>query len=228
MEEGHTKYKAEATRYNDFKEYDETAKSNGRDLKESIGKVVEFEKMMKQNPVAAMEFVLREAGPRKQDGSPLTMTDVATFISGQHPDQRLQSANTRIQQLEAENSRLKQESEAPKVVDKFLSDNPEAGDYIDDIAFVLKNGNIPSGKLEDALEFVKRFKPNAASNAASSQSSTSTQSAQAHTQAPAEIPLNPAGQKSVSGSPGGINPASQRPAPKSTREALQRAAARLG
>ncbi|WP_201027741.1 hypothetical protein, partial [Salmonella enterica] len=68
-----TKYREAGERYEPIRQFDEIAKSNGRELKDSLAKLVEVERALTQNPIAGLEAVLREVGPRKADGSHLNL-----------------------------------------------------------------------------------------------------------------------------------------------------------
>ncbi len=72
-------------RYDDLREFDELAKSNGRDLRESLMKLNHIENTMQQNPIAALNAILAEVGPRKADGQPINIMEVAQFLSQQGP-----------------------------------------------------------------------------------------------------------------------------------------------
>lgn len=54
-------------RYEPLRQYDDLARSNGRNLHESLQKVVAVEDAIARNPVTALDMILREIGPRKQD-----------------------------------------------------------------------------------------------------------------------------------------------------------------
>ncbi|MCY1741162.1 hypothetical protein [Ensifer sp. SL37] len=218
-EKGIQKYKENADRWEGVREWDEIARKNGRaeGLKDTMRTLVDIENAFERNPIEGLKKVTDHFG--------LNLQAVAAHIMGQNPNQQVADAHARIKELEGEIQQMKQAAEAPKIVQEFFAAHEDAESYAEDIAFVLKTGIV--GNLEDALEYVKRFKP--ASNAGSTgQPLIPANSATAQTQAPAELPLNPAGQKSVSGAPtGGFNPAAKRPVPKSNREALERAAARV-
>ncbi|QIG75005.1 hypothetical protein EVC14_007 [Rhizobium phage RHph_I3_18] len=215
MEEGHKKYKESAERYEKLREFDDLARKNGREgVHESLKEVIEIENAFTRNPIEGFKKIADHFG--------VNLQAVAAHIMGQNPNQQVEEANRTIQELRGEISRMKEEARAPQIVQEFFTAHEDAQDMADDMAFVLKQGIV--GDLEAAYEYVKRFKP-ASDAGKTSQPLIPAESAPAHTQAPA---LNPAGSKSVSGAPsGGVSPASKRPVPSSTREALERASARL-
>lgn len=216
MEEGHKKYKESSERYEKIREFDDLARKNGREgVHESLKEVAEIENTFTRNPIEGFKKIADHFG--------VNLQAVAAHIMGQNPNQQVEEATRTIQELRGEISRMKEEARAPQIVQEFFTAHEDAQDMADDMAFVLKQGIV--GDLEAAYEYVKRFKPASNAGSSSSQPLIPAESAPAHTQAPA---LNPAGSKSVSGAPsGGISPASKRPVPTSTREALERASARL-
>lgn len=216
MEDGYKKHKEGSEKWESVREWDDIARKNGGDLKTTLSQLKSIEDEFSKGPVQGMQAVANRMG--------VNLQALAAHIMGQNPNQQVQEAHGRIQQLEAEIQRMKHEAQVPNIVQQFFTEHEDAKDMSDDIAFVLEQGIVKD--LDAAYQYVKRFKPasNAGSNT-SSQPLIPAESAAAHTPAPA---LNPAGSKSVSGSPtNGISPASKRPAPSSNQEALQRAFAKL-
>jgi hypothetical protein len=215
MEEGHKKYKESAERYDKVREFDELARKNGREgVHESLKQIVEIENAFSRNPIEGMKKITDHFG--------LNLQAVAAHIMGQNPDHERAALHGEIQQLKAKISEMENAAKVPSIVEQFFTENEDAKDYSDDIAFVLEQGIVKD--LEAAYQYVKRFKPQASNATASSQPLTPAESVPAQTQAPA---LNPAGSKSVSGAPtNGVSPASKHPVPANNREALQRAMAR--
>lgn len=87
-----TKYREAGERYEPIRQFDEIAKSNGRELKDSLAKLVEVERALTQNPIAGLEAVLREVGPRKADGSHLNLMDVLQYVA-ENPQAYQQAVN---------------------------------------------------------------------------------------------------------------------------------------
>jgi hypothetical protein len=205
LEDGHQKYKASHERYEHLREFDETAKNNGRDLKESLKQVVEFETTMRTNPIAAIDFALRHAGPRKNDGSPLTLNDIVQHVSGQSTDQRLQSAQTEINQLRQQIQKMETEAKIPQIIDEFKASHERFDELTPVMVPLLKAGH----SLETAYELADALKP--ASQAAPAPLTPANNEAQAQTLASTPKPANPAGLKSISGNPSlGSNPTGDR------------------
>ncbi|MCZ4089335.1 hypothetical protein [Sinorhizobium psoraleae] len=226
LEDGIAKYKGSHERYEQFREYDEVAKQNGRDLKQSIASVLEFEKMMKANPMAAIDYALREAGPRDSQGRPITLNDVVQHISGQSTDQRLQAAQTEINHLRATIQDMESRAKIPQMVQEFADAHERFEELQPVMIPLLKAGH----SLETAYELAAALKP--AEQAKTEAAHTGDIHALAQTQAQPK-PVNPAGQKSISGAPAtGSDPAAalKRAKPigetSSVRDALRKAAAR--
>jgi hypothetical protein len=218
-EKGIQKYKEPAERYEKIREYDDLARKNGREgVHESLKQVVEIEQAFSRDPIEGLKKITDHFG--------VNLQAVAAHIMGENPDQRVQQAHTRIQELEAKVQHMELAAKAPDIVREFAEAHDRFDELSEVIAVLLKNGTAKD--LEGAYELASVLRP--ASNAAeNSQPLTPANSAPAQTQAPADIPLNPAGLKSVSGAPtGGITPASKRPVPKSNLDALKSAAARVG
>lgn len=105
MEQENAGYKQSHERYTTLKPFDDIARSNGRDLKDSLEKITQVERAIAQNPIAGLDMVLREIGPRKQDGTPLTLMDVARHIV-QNP-QAYQQASAPMPQVQQDIPQVK-------------------------------------------------------------------------------------------------------------------------
>ncbi len=214
MEQENQGFKASHERYTQLKEYDELARSNGRDLRESLAKLNEVENAIARNPIEGLDAVLREIGPRKQDGSPLTIMDVAQYLT-QNPQayQARQSAqpmpqpaapqaNPEIEELRAQvNSLIANQTILP-VVEKFSEGKPD----FDDLSEAMKT--ILEEKIVDRLYgtgLSHEQKVSQAYRMAGGQYLSSRSDAEplsAHSEATPPRPVNPdAGKKSVRGAP---------------------------
>src|SRR3546814_6668302 len=100
-------------RYESVRDFDELARQNGRDLRQSLMQVNELENLLKSNPIAGLNKVLMQAGPRKADGQPVSLMEVAQFIvqkgpqgyqqmmaQAQQPQQQQAQDDPRIAQLQ--------------------------------------------------------------------------------------------------------------------------------
>lgn len=205
-------------RYNQLREFDDLARSNGRDLRESLIKINEIENSLQRNPIGALNEILREVGPRKADGSPLSIYEVVNFIQQQTPEQlaRLtQSAPTQQMQShqqpgarDPEYDRLLQENQALKAertivptVQAFASSRPDFETLAPQIEAIFASGVIeniygPGLSLEQKLSEAYRM---AGGSVSPSQSEPEVSSA--HSEAsPRPVNLD-AGKKSIRGAP---------------------------
>lgn len=198
-------------RYQQFRQYDEIARGNGRDLRESLEKIVNVERAIAQNPIAGIDMILREIGPRKQDGTPLTLMEVARHIV-QNP-QAYQSASAPVPQtsqnspevkaleskLASLETRLATASIQP-VIDAFANTHPDYAQLEPQIAAILEAGVIEKlygdslsadQKLAEAYRMAGGRGPSSRSEPAPSI---------AHSE-PKDEPSKDAGTKSIRGAP---------------------------
>lgn len=204
-------------RYETLRPFDELARSNGRDLRESLLKFSHIENQMTANPIAALNEILLEVGPRKADGSPVTLFEVAQYVVNQGQQGYQQTiAQSRQQQQAAqrdsEAEQLRRENEAlraqnvvsdinARIIAPFKAQHPRYDELQDDIAFFLKTGKIPEGlshldKLEAAYAMAERLNPSSGSSA--SQSGVLDHSDR--------VELDSSGRKSIRSSPGAVSP----------------------
>lgn len=226
-----TQYRSSHERYETIRQFDETARSNGRELKDSLAKVVEVEQALARNPIAGLEAVLREIGPRKADGSHLTLLEVAQHIV-QNPQTYHQAVNQQTQQqpqqqrqsdpevaaLKEELQSMRQEQTVQSIIAPFAKDNPRYYELEGDIAFFLTSGKIPASltpheKLEAAYDMAVRINPTS--------SVTSSQAPEALAVAKT-APSDPAGTKSIRGAPNGQDPDDEDPDATDIRTLLRR------
>lgn len=233
MEQESHQFRSSHERYSQLREFDELARSNGRDLRESLTKVNEIENALQQNPIAGLDAILREIGPRKQDGSPLTIMDVAQFLAQNpnayqpqlpHAQPAAQpQANPEFQALKDEILSLRAEQTVP-VIQAFADAHPDFNALEEKITAILKKGFVEelygNGlSLEQKLSEAYRM---AGGQGPASRSDTET--ATAHSEAlPAARPVDPDGQKSIKGAPTAGQTGEPKWKPKSNREALERA-----
>lgn len=218
MEQESKQFRASHERYETLKPFDDLARSNGRDLRESLTKVNEIENALQRNPIAGLDAVLREVGPRKQDGSPLTIMDVAQYLtqnpqvyqartSAQHMPEPAAApqANLEIEQLKAQVNSLVAAKEAEKylpVVEQFSDGKPDFEAVAEAMETILKEGFVEK-LFGSGLSHEQRMSE--AYRMAGGQYLSSRSEADplsAHSEATTERPVNPdAGKKSVRGAP---------------------------
>ena len=208
-----SKYKASTERYESIREFDEIAQKNGRQLKDSLAKVVQVENALARNPIMGLDMILREIGPRKADGSPLSLYEIAHHIAKQSPQQfqqtqqqaisqqqaqqREQEQSGEVQQLRSELQSIQAERMAEKIIEPFQASHPRYQELQEDIAFFLKSGKIPASlspveRLEAAYDMAERINPASKSDAL--QATDATVAAK-------PAPADDAGAKSIRGAP---------------------------
>lgn len=231
------RHKQSNERYEAVRQYDETARANGRELKDSLAKVVEIEQAIARNPIAGLDAVLREIGPRKADGSPLTLLEVAQHIvqnpqvyhqsamqsqMQQPQQQQMQQPSREIEELRAEIQSIKAQSIAP-TIESFISQHPDYHALEDHIISVLKSGVIeqiyghglaPEQRLSEAYRMAGGRAPSRSDSEAVQQHSQPVQQAR---------PVDPDGQKSIKGAPTSGQTGEPAKRFKSNREALEAA-----
>src|SRR3546814_1111871 len=92
---------------------------NGVDLRQTLAEVKHLEDLMEANPLAALNAILLRSGPRKADGQPVSLFEMAAHIvqmgqDGYHKavtamPQRQQQTSPEVEQLRAEMAQLKAE-----------------------------------------------------------------------------------------------------------------------
>lgn len=238
-----TKHKATVERYESLRQYDEMARNNGRDLKDSLVKMSQIEQALARSPVQGLEMILREIGPRKTDGSPVSLYELAQHVSKltpqqyqqnigyqqQQAQQRQPQSDPKVAQLEQTVSQLQgmiAAQQANPIIQKFASDHPDYHSLEQSIATVLKSGIIeqtkgsgltPEQKLAEAYRIAGgQYSP--------SHHAPQVQEPPAPTHAPSQDrPVDPDGQKSVRGAPTNGQTAQAARRFKSNREALEAA-----
>jgi hypothetical protein len=217
MEQGIEKYRTDAQEYEPVKRYAEMAKQSGTTLDQALGRYVEMENALRRDPMAGLQAVVANLGLTKQDGSPVTLRDVAASIMGQKPDQiasrqeatianltrQLQEVTQKIggfqEHIEQQQYRAV-ETSANSAWQSFQEQNPRAAELEPDMATFLRKYPAPDNipiieRLSDAYSWAVAKSPTGA-----------------HTAAPPLVQTqiapkpNPAGQKSISGAPGGNAP----------------------
>ena len=172
-EENSKRFEEVSSRYEAIREYDELARSNGTDLKTALSRVSELEGLMKANPLAALNRMLIEAGPRKADGQPISLFEVAKAVVESGPQQYQQMVrqqpqqpqqNSELESIKAELAELKQQQLAVQIIEPFKASHPRYAELEGDIAFFLHSGKIPdslspSEKLEAAYDMAERINP---------------------------------------------------------------------
>lgn len=217
------KYKQATERYETIREFDEIAQKNGRQLRDSLTKVVQIEQALARNPVMGLEMILREIGPKRPDGSAVSLYEVAQFIAKQTPEQyraalngaftqqqtqqRQQAQTSEVQQLRAEIQSIRAEQAAASILEPFKAAHPRYSELEEDIAFFLKSGKIPASlgpaeRLAAAYDMAERINPVGSRSVSPALQDQSQAPVAAKPAAP-----DPDGSKSIRGAPtGGDDP----------------------
>lgn len=171
-------YRPAVERYNAIREYDEIAASNGVDLRQTLADVKRLEDMMEANPLAALNQILLRSGPRKADGQPVSLFEMASAIvqmgqDGYHKavtqqPQRQQQQDPEVAALRAEMAALKADQTRSAVIGPFAAQNPRFNEPAiqQSIAQILKSGMVQPSlpaqeRLAAAYEMAVRLNPSA-------------------------------------------------------------------
>lgn len=169
------RHREASERYEPIRHYDELARQNGRDLAYSLERVKLIEETMQANPLAALELVLQEAGPRKANGQPLSLYEVAEFVVNQGRDQyqgmvaqgmpkQPHPAELQAQQQQEQLMQLQARLVEMEVIAPFRESHPRYDELEGTIATILNSGMIPSNlsqaeRLELAYAYAERLNP---------------------------------------------------------------------
>ena len=203
----------EATqRYDSLREFDELAQSNGRDLRESLVKLNEMENLMQSNPIAGLNAILQEIGPRKPDGQAASLREVAQFIAQQEegkyqqmvakPQPQQPQQNDELAALKQELASVKAQATVMPVIESFKAQHPRYDELKGDIAFFLQSGKVPADlshgdRLALAYDMAVRINP---------ASHDDTQAADPKSLEPARrAEIDSSGSKSVKTAPGNVS-----------------------
>lgn len=226
------RYRETSERYERLRDFDELARSNGRELRESLEQVHQFENMMRQNPIAALNMALMEVGPRKGDGQPYSLFEVAQAVVQNGPEgyQRMmaqasqpqqQQEDPRVVQLQQQLRDVKMQSLTEQVIEPFRASHPRYDELADDIALFLQSGKIPAtlslhDRLAAAYDMAERVNPS--SHAESQASNDPGPDPDTRRADP-----NFSGSKSIKSAPGSVTPDEEPERGGSIREQLERA-----
>lgn len=219
--------KVATERYESIRPFDELARTNGRDLRESLAKMNEVENVLRRDPIVGLNQILQEIGPRKADGSAISLFEVAQFVVNQGQDgyqQRMQQAqqaqppqpDPKFVQAQQELAETKARLIAVEVIAPFKAAHPRYDELQEPIAQFLQSGMIPTSlsapeRLEAAYVMAERLHPSSSPPA-----ETSAAPAPADR---ADDSLN--GQKSIKSAPGAVSQDMEPERGGSIRELLQ-------
>lgn len=240
MEEGINKYKPSHDRYEAVREFDEIARSNGHDLRQSLEKVVAIEQAFTRNPIEGFNHICNHFG--------LNMRQVAAHIMGQKAEDVQVQQDGVINGLRQELAELKKQvssvsngfheqrlSATDKEVEAFASmpENARFYDLMGDIAFFLKSDKVdanlpPIERLKAAYQFADRLNPDPNAKAVSAQASDAAAALASDAEKEALAAQTRRGEKSITGAPSaGSDPARREPS-SSVKDSLKKAFAQAG
>jgi hypothetical protein len=221
LEQGHAKYKEDATNYEQFREFHKLAKDTNTDPVTALRNYVGIDKLLSENLVAGLERICTNKG--------ISLKEVAAHIMGQPADKVQSQSAAEIRQLKAELAEIKQsvgtvtghltEQQSRTAADEvavFAKDKPLFDELSDKIVSHITNDGLSlqaayDKAVSDAQALAQRLgfipKTEAAPLVPDVDLVAQTQR----------------GQKSIAGAPSaGSAPASQKPS-SSIKDALRRA-----
>lgn len=208
------RYRQSHERYEQFRQFDEIARTNGRDLRQSLEKVVAVERALAANPISGLDMILREVGPRRPDGQPYSLYEVAQHIVSRGPQAYQQmTAQPMVQQpqqrqpdpeiaaLRQELAAMKTEQTVVPVVNSFAQSHPDFEQLAPQIKTILES-KVIDGIYGSGLSYEQKLSEAyrmAGGRASMQQMPEDT--GEIHSEVAAR-PVNPdAGKKSVRGAP---------------------------
>lgn len=227
LESGIEKYRADATEYEQVRKFSDMAKQSGTTLSAAVKSYVDMEQMLRANPIVGLEQIVQNMGLKGQNGQPLTFRQVAEAYLRRTPEQAqnatLQARLTMMERQQKEDranqQRMQQAADQERMISTARSQFPRFDDLRPVMLGLVQSGAI-SGSSNDEImrnayeEAARRF-PDAAHTGSP---------ALAQNQHPAQRGVNPAGQKSITGSPSaGATPSGKPKKAPSIDEALANA-----
>jgi len=221
-------------RWEPIKEYDDLAKQNQTTLPDALKRYVAFDRHLSEDLLGGLDGIIRD-----KTGGQYGLRDIAAHVSGQAPQQAqsqsdatIYALNQKIAQLEHQLGGVAQtiHTQTARSIDQQVTQFASTHEHFEALAPRIAEHIRAGQDLERAYQTALDEAQDMARSLGFAPAKASPAQGQPLTPAPTPAPLNPAGQKSVSGAPAtGSDPASTRKAPvPSIREALQRARARVG
>lgn len=243
LEQGITKHREAAEAFEPIRKYADMAKQSGTDLATALQRYTGMEQELRRDPIAGLQAVVANLGIKNpQTGMPVTLRDIAAHVLGQKPDQVASQHEASNQQLRQQVAQLQQqisgvtqhvqsqqqEARVASVAsewDGFKASNPRATELEPYMAEFLQKYPAPANmpvreRLADAYAFAAAKFPSPTGAHTADQLAPLAQ-----TQAQPK-PINPAGQKSVSGAPSGKAEVATRKL--SRKEAINKAMSQIG
>jgi hypothetical protein len=192
-------------RWEPLKQYDELAKQSGTTLHEGLERYIAFDRHLSEDLVGGLEGVIRD-----KTGGQYGIRDIAAHVLGQSPDQNQSQADAATHQTNARMAQLETNIRAltSHIVEQArtstASEVQSFSQGKDDFEVLAPQiaEHIRSGKsLPDAYAQARSDAEDMARKLGFIPQGASRQTAPLNPEPPTPAPLNPAGTKSVSGSP---------------------------
>jgi hypothetical protein len=201
-EKGLSEYKESHEKWKPLREFEQIAKQAGTTVPDYLKSVYAIDQLIRTNPVEGIKRVLATANITPEQYARHVLQQAQQNPPNPQQDklgQTIQQLQQQITQMQERDKQREEESRLQQVAQKFIepfkTDHPRYDELEGDIAFFLNSGKISSSlsereRLEAAYDMAERINP--APKFAANEPGT---------QAFAPRPLDPAGQKSVTGSP---------------------------
>lgn len=165
--------RATVERYETLRQYDDLARSNGLDLRESLERMGQIEDLLQSNPVAGLNAILMEVGPRKADGQPFSLMDLSRFIAQQDEQnynrmvaqpQQPPKEDPRVAQLQQRLAQVEEQRTHDTIIAPFAKANPRYAELEPVVAQFLQSGMVPENlsaaeRLATAFDMAERVYP---------------------------------------------------------------------
>lgn len=232
IEKGMEEYKESHEFRKELRQFEDMAKASGTTVKQAIENYVAIDQQLRTDPGAAIERILKSVGISPQQyaqhvmGQAQQQAQNPNHAPMQQMQQQIAQMAQTIQQLtqgsHQDRESARQAEVQRTIIEPFKAQHPRFDELQADIAFFLNSDRIPSTlnerqRLETAYDMAERINP---APFAASQERLKP--------APTQRPLNPAGEKSIKGTPTpGADLAGDKGKLK-PRDAIRAAAAELG
>lgn len=209
--------------------YRELAAQHGTTVDKALENYVGIEKMLKENPLAGIDQVLRNIGTNlpqfvqtlAQNPQILQQFQQQQFQPQQQAQQPQSDPRVAAMERQMEDMRIQQAQ--AMIIEPFRAQAPRFDELQGDIAFFLNSGKIPATvspheRLEIAYEMAERLNPAPYSQRQAPSRDLADDAADVR-----EKPVDNSGTLSIKGAPSGGRSGSTAPRPKSRREAIDAA-----
>lgn len=230
FEKGKAEYQEDRNFRRELSSFEQMAKEAGTSVRAALENYTSIDRQLREDPAGGVARILQSIGLTPQQYAQYVMGQAQQqqqnpqSVETQRLQQQIQQLTQTVQQLtqgthqDRESARIAEVERS--VVAPFRASHPRFDELQGDIAFFLNSDKIPSTlnehqRLETAYDMAERINPAPYS------------SAERVSTAPQSRPLNPAGQKSIKGTPDS-NVTTREKGKVSTRDAIKAAAAEIG